>query len=315
MRLIDYVILKNKLSEWLGDQKILDSISHAVNLIDDISDTCNVDSTVSLNLKEKRRFYKQLATNIKQQTELDDILEWIDIQINKLSQPYFEESYKHLFAANAQGIIENRQNLKYSDSIEKLVEARCGLYTSFQYPAIEFCPKLGKFTKYLVAADPLYLVDIYQEFLDASKSQFPSLYQQRLRTYLVKSDQNLLSNVDLSTLPENQFAFIFSWDAFNYIPLSDIKDILKDFYKLLKPGGVVMFTYNNCDLPAGVEMVDYKHMSYVPYSLLKPMCESIGYEEIAHFDPERYVSWIELKKPGTLSTVKVHQALMHTVEI
>jgi hypothetical protein len=50
-------------------------------------------------------------------------------------------------------------------------------------------------------------------------------------------------------------------------------------------------------------------MTYVPKSMLVPMAESLGFEVAKCFDFHPSTSWIELKKPGTLSTVKAHQAL------
>jgi hypothetical protein len=50
-------------------------------------------------------------------------------------------------------------------------------------------------------------------------------------------------------------------------------------------------------------------MSYIPKSMLIPLCESLGYEIIADEARDRSVSWLELRKPGTLETVKAHQVM------
>jgi hypothetical protein len=40
-----------------------------------------------------------------------------------------------------------------------------------------------------------------------------------------------------------------------------------------------------------------------------PMAESLGFDVIQCFDFVPSTSWIELRKPGVLTTVKAHQAL------
>jgi hypothetical protein len=50
-------------------------------------------------------------------------------------------------------------------------------------------------------------------------------------------------------------------------------------------------------------------MTYVPRSMLVPMCESMGFTVVAAEDFPPAVSWIEIKKPGTLNTSKAHQTL------
>ena len=71
----------------------------------------------------------------------------------------------------------------------------------------------------------------------------------------------------------------------------------------------MLFTYNNCDIPAAAGYAENYFMSYVPKSMLIPLCESLGFEVVQTQDFEPAVSWIELKKPGTLTTVKASQAL------
>lgn len=80
-------------------------------------------------------------------------------------------------------------------------------------------------------------------------------------------------------------------------------------YQWLRPGGTILFTYNNADLGVGAAYAENMYMSYVPRSMLVPLCESFGFELIDHRDYEPNISWIEFRKPGTLSTVKCSQAL------
>ena len=77
----------------------------------------------------------------------------------------------------------------------------------------------------------------------------------------------------------------------------------------MKPGGVFLFSYNDGDTPSGAGMAENFAQTYIPKSLLIPTCESLGFEifKDAHYAPN--ISWIEVKKPGILHTIKAHQVL------
>jgi SAM-dependent methyltransferase len=156
----------------------------------------------------------------------------------------------------------------------------------------------------LVASDPLYIADIDSEFVDNTVQKFTPEYQARLRRYLID-----ITNYNISNLPTGQFNFIFSFNFFNYLSLDSIKQLLKRAMIWLRPGGVILFTYNNADMSPSAGLSESYFMTYVPKSLLIPLVESLGYEVVTSRDFHPSTSWIEIKKPGTLSTVKAHQAL------
>ena len=62
-------------------------------------------------------------------------------------------------------------------------------------------------------------------------------------------------------------------------------------------------------MPASAAYADSYFMSYVPKSLLIPMCEQLGFEIISSTDLEPAVSWVEIRKPGELQMIKAHQVL------
>lgn len=188
---------------------------------------------------------------------------------------------------------------------ELLVKAR--KYTDWRYPALEIGPGDGTWTEHLIAADPLYIVDVHPEFLDSTLSKFNSVYRNRIRPYLI--GMHGTSDTDLSMLPQNQFGFIFSWNVFDYFPLAHIKAFLDQGMSLLKPGGVMMFSYNDCDIFQCAVFAEQGIKSWMPRSLLVKTCEEMGFEIINISNIEETVNWIEIKKPGELKTVKAHQVL------
>lgn len=188
---------------------------------------------------------------------------------------------------------------------EVLVKAR--KYTDWHYPVLEIGPGDGIWTEHLIAGDPLYIVDIHQEYIDSTLNKFNTVYRNRIRPYLIGSHG--ISDTDLSMLPQNQFGFIFSWNVFDYFPLTHIKLYLEQAMNILRPGGVMMFSYNNCDVYQCATYAEQGIKSWMPKTLLEKTCNEIGFEIINFGGVEETIHWIEIKKPGELKTVKAHQVL------
>jgi hypothetical protein len=102
---------------------------------------------------------------------------------------------------------------------------------------------------------------------------------------------------------------------FNYYELETLEIYLKSVIALLRPGGVFMFSYNNGDLLSSCLLTEHNGMSFIPKRKLTEVCTALGYEIINSFDMPntdggvKYISWIEIKKPGTLKTSKKSQSL------
>ena len=88
-----------------------------------------------------------------------------------------------------------------------------------------------------------------------------------------------------------------------------IERYLKQIITLLRPGGALMFSYNNAEMPASASYADSYFMSYATKTQILDMCEKIGFELITSIDLEPAISWIEIKRPGKLKLIKAHQVL------
>lgn len=258
--------------------------------------------------------YTQLITSISAQQaklidlsndnlqQIQDAIDEINQDISKFTEKFFHENYQTECLYHDPGAIRAIRKMHIIDEAATLLVGRIQLYSSWKYPALEIGCRDGEWTKYLVSSDPLYIADDYQEFIDSTMLKFTPEYQARLRRYLIQ-------DYHIHRLPNNQFSFIFSFNFFNYLSLDSIKQILLQAMNWLRPGGTILFTYNNADLPASAGLSENYFMTYVPKSMLIPLVESIGFEVVLAQDFEPSTSWIELKKPGTLTTVKAHQSL------
>ena len=244
----------------------------------------------------------------------------IDIQIEKFAEIYYTRGYIINDApAPVSVTVDNEDSIRVlpldENSKDMLINVIRG-YTDWQYPTLEIGPGRGVWTEHLIAGDPLYIVDIRQEYLNSTLSKFNDVYRRRVRPYLIKQGEGD-KFADLSDLPQNQFGFIFSWNVFNYFTLYESISYLRESYKALRPGGVMMFSYNNCEVPICAYNVEVGFKSWMTKKLLTKICTDLGFEIIDTGSIPVYdqVHWIEIKKPGKLRTVKTHQVLGRIVPV
>lgn len=251
---------------------------------------------------------KRIHTNLKfNQERYNDLLQQVEDRISVESTKFLTDNYslELKVESEAVGNIRKIRTMDLSTDVLQEIELRIGGYSNWQYPTLEIGCRDGEWTKFLVAGDPLYITDHYRDFLESTVATFTPEYQNRIRPYLTK-------DADLSVLPQGQFGFVFCWNFLNYRSMDTIKEYLKSVRELLRPGGTFMFSYNNGDVPKSAGYVESVWMSYIPKRMLIPLCGSLGYEIIATKDYSESgtaVSWIELRKPGTLKGIKAQQIL------
>jgi SAM-dependent methyltransferase len=106
-----------------------------------------------------------------------------------------------------------------------------------------------------------------------------------------------------------QFGFVLAMNVLDYYPLDFTTEYLRQVYNVLKPGGVMLFTYNNSEDFHCATYVDRGFKAWQPETTMIQICKDLGFEIIKSESADHHVYWLEIKKPGTLQTVKTHQAL------
>ena len=265
---------------------------------------------LKLEIKKTSNFFIENNKNLKD--SIKDFIDQIDNKIDSITKDCLTRGY---MLEHGYGSVECAFDDEKNRILALTEEQRVTLinvarkYTDWQYPTLEIGPGNGEWTDHLVAGDPLYIVDIHKEFLNSTVSKFTGVYQRRIRPYLIKSNNNPAERfVDLSILPTNQFGFIFSWNVFNYFPLRETQTYLEESFKLLRPGGVMMFSYNNCDNVTCAGLFENGMRSWMTEKLLIDTCKNTGFDIISSVT-ENEVNWVEIVKPGKLQTVKAHQVL------
>jgi ubiquinone/menaquinone biosynthesis C-methylase UbiE/organic radical activating enzyme len=247
-----------------------------------------------------------IAASIKQlDTFSTQIIDNIDNNINSVSETYHTRGYKinGYYATDATNVEGELFRVLTMDSqTREVVLALIAKCASWEYPGLEIGPGTGDWTEHMVACEPLYLLDVHLEFLNQTKNRFTPEYQRKICSYVTTDN-------DLSVFPKNQMGFIFSWNVFNYLTLDIIEKYLEGIYDALRPGGTCIFSYNNAERVQCAKYVDEGFMSYVPKTLLLKLINAQNYEIVDIVDTEEHISWVEIKKPGKLSTIKRHASL------
>lgn len=227
-------------------------------------------------------------------------------------QPYYKESYRlynEEFNRDSSSYILGKK-LSLSEDSCSYINGRLQFHGNWRYPALIIRPGLENWINHLVAFDPLYLADQRRDLIDPIVSTFNPVYQKKLRLYEISET---MAGSILDALPNSQFAFCFAFNFFNYKPIEMIKIYINELFTKMKPGGIIGFTFNNCDNAEGVELVEKNFMCYTPGQTVISLVESLGFDIVQNQQLDSACTWLEIKKPGTLTTMRGGQNLAKIV--
>ena len=298
-KLSDLVNFKNQL-DLLSTKTVQDDSNKKLDKITHLFSLENYD-----NLLEQRKFDIQQSFDAFE-LELEKLKNIVKQEISVLEKPEFQKSYilyEGEFGNSADYILNLR---KHKIPNPELFQARLSRYIDWQHSAMIIRPGIENFIDSMVALDPLYLVDLSHDYLAPALSKFNNQYQNRLRTYAVKED---LDQEILGQIPNDQFALCFAYNYFNFRPFEILKKYLDEIYQKLTPGGVFIMTFNDCDRASAVQLVENFYCCYTPGYLVRELAVSMGYEIEYSWNDPGPTTWLELKKPGTLTSLKGGQTL------
>lgn len=273
-----------------------------VNL-DSEAATKSIDQLSSVKDQLNNKFDEIQSLISEWKNELASLIDTLGPEYYQKSEQIYKEMQNDSPTYTADRYLFNSL-IGHEEIAEQFVE-RLELHASWKHPGLFIRPEKGNFVEPLLACDPLYITDESKELLLMIKQRWTKEYQARLRYSILDESQHPL----LKSIPQNQIGLIVAYHFFNYKPLSLITDYLKEMFELLKPGGVLIFTFNNCNRPEAVKLVENHYQTYVPKQTLIPIAEGLGYEVINSFDLGTTISWLEVKKPGTLTSLRGGQAL------
>jgi len=194
---------------------------------------------------------------------------------------------------------------------DSIIRARIKNFSTNLHPGMIIRPGLETFIEHMVSFDPLYLVDRSDNMLFPCTLGFPDQYRRRLRPIVVNDRDH--SRPILERLPDSQFAVCVAYNFFEFTPMQVLERWLQEIFTKLKPGGRLMMTFNDCDNEKAVRLAESYYACYTPGKLVKAVAQQIGYEIYFIWNDNLPTTWIELQKPGTLSSLRGGQALAKVV--
>lgn len=247
---------------------------------------------------------------------IEELKESINGLIAQYEPSYFANSYQlydqEMQYDSTEHILNRR--LKLTRIQREYLLARLLPYSDWRFPGMIIRPGLEEWIDHLVALDPMYLVDESWELLDPVKTKFHDNYLNRLRMYKIDEYRGYEESRGLlSGLPVGQFGFCLAYNFFHYKPFEVMKIYFKEIYHMLRPGGVLALTFNDCSRPGGVDLSERNFACYTPSELVLSYAISLGFfvKEQSHINAA--VTWLELQKPGEISTLRGGQALAKPV--
>jgi hypothetical protein len=246
------------------------------------------------------------------QQTVEDLKRIVRTQISQLEPAQYQQSlglYEDEMCYETSEYILNRRLAIDSES-DAYLRARLLRYTDWRVPGMIIRPGLEKFIEHLVPLDPLYVVDQNLELVLPALNQFTAEYRQRLRPYAIDDYKN--ENA-MWQLPDGQFGFVFAYNYFNFKPMPVLCRYIDQMYAKLRPGGVALFTFNDCDWRQGVALAEKNFMCYTPGTDVVSHARSVGFEILDRHRGQGDLAWLEIKKPGEIESLRGGQTLAKIV--
>ena len=104
-----------------------------------------------------------------------------------------------------------------------------------------------------------------------------------------------------------------AYNHLNFRPFEIIKKYFNEIYYKLRPGGMFVLTFNDCERANAVSLVEQNYGCYTPGYLVEQLARTFGYEIVYKYTDGGPSTWIELKKPGEMTSLRGGQALAKIV--
>jgi hypothetical protein len=257
--------------------------------------------------------YNTINQHIDQfEIQLNELKKSVKLQIEIEEKYWFQESYRlydqEMRNDSAEHILNRRPIL--NDEVENLLRVRIQNYVNWQYPGMIIQPGLEKFVEDMVGYDPLYLVAQQHDLLVPAFEKFPEEYQRRLRLYTVREE---LDREILEKVPNGQIGLCLVYNFFEFKPFEIVRKYLTEIYQKLKPGGTLIMTFNDCDYDKAVKLAEQHYACYTPGAMVQQFAATVGYDQIFSWNNDGPTTWLELRKPGTLTSLRGGQTLAKIV--
>jgi SAM-dependent methyltransferase len=224
---------------------------------------------------------------------VSELTNQIDATIQKQERKILQKDYARYDNQDLDLLIERQSWI--SDQFDKEIIGIIQQNVSWQYPTLEVNPADARYSNIMNAADPQYAICATDQVKHILKAKFNDFYaSRRLRIY-----------DDLEKVPANQIGFATCINMFEYMPLDPIKDIVKQIFNCLRPGGKLLLTYNNCEHSGSLDLLDNNFRCLNNKDLMESLLFGQGFDIHSTNHTDGIWTWLLVSKPGKLSTQKL----------
>lgn len=310
--LSQYVYLLNLIADFSIEDSKATAQRRLMELIMQLREKSNVAEIKNIRNLENAldvigQGYDNFADNLK------NCKNFLEGRVRELGEQYKKESTRWFHKDSPNETSEYRLNrtLNIDEQSHDNLTGYLLRAADWRYPGLVLGPGREQWIKHMVALDPLYIADVKYELLKPAIHAFAPTFQRRMRDYVITEIDN--ANI-LGELPRGQFAWVFAYNYFNYRPLEVIDQYLREIWFLMRPGGRLLFTFNDCDYAHGVGLVEQGHfMCYTPGQEIVRLAESHGWQVEERYRGLHDTSWLVLAHPGHLSSLRGAQCLAKIV--
>jgi len=284
-------------------KKILGPVLHAVKSHDlQISDKTNELESKYHAVDAAFDSYLQIVGEIK--SHVNQLI--LDQEPSYLAESY--KLYEDMMDDSPDYVLARKFNT--TEYITDFVHKRIQMYSNWKHPGMIIRPGHESWVGSMVASDPLYVVDTNYDLLNPAKQRFNDQYNQRVRWISI---QESTEHLMLGSIPDSQIGFCVCYNFFHFKPFEIMKKYLEEIFEKMKPGGVVAITFNDCDRSGAVINTERFFMCYTPGRMVQSLCDSVGFEIVYSQHLDAAATWLELRKPGTLTSLRGGQSLAKVV--
>ena len=315
------------LSDLAGYRLRLSSVCHELTLHTEILNKCGLFNGIdSSAIKYRTKIdkiveaYTQLSElNSNLDMSLQDLIQSLDDHIDEHAKLLEEDSdYTNKFNEFCWPIGLIDPYYTEGQSYLKNIQQELTQFSAWKFPGLQLYPQSKQWIDVMLASEPLYLVSLARQTALDLISEYPQLYQNRVRVYASALSNTIDRSLDF--LPQHQFGYVVMWNTPLYLSSTILNEYLTSIYNLLRPGGILVFNFNNCAIPASAKLAENKIFSALTSTAIQKMANSIGFVDTVFHDvaldglTHTHISWVKLSKPGKLTTIKSHPTLAKIIE-
>jgi len=300
MKLVDKMILLTRM--------LRDNSQYTLDIESDLQIQQSYYQNQSKFFKDTRN-HEELDSVIQQMRDLkirhDELLAKIN---NRSSQLLRDEEVKILrrdydtFTASQPDFeLMLERNSRLDPLFVNLIQREIGKCSDWRWAGIELNPSNGFLTRAFLANDPLYLYTGNVIDKEAVKSNFNRFF----------SEKRLMFCDNLLHLPQAQLGLAVSVNSYEFWPIDPIKTEMKKVYNLLLPGGHFIFSYNDCEQLASLDLCANDYRAYNTKSLMTSMVQMLGFDIVKQEEVCNGThSFMIIKKPGKLTSQKLSSPIV-----